>query len=902
MLKSKKPINEDTRLKELQSYGVENIIDKEDFDFLTKIAAKICGTNMAFVSLVFEEKQIFLSKHGLEVSETPRDISFCAHALLKPNDFFIVNDASEDDNFKDNPLVTGSPFIKFYAGKPLVTENGSPIGALCVVDKNPKELSLEEKNLLDSLSKQVMKLLELRKKQRETEAINKRLQKNNTILELTQEASNIGAWELDIETDTVYWSEKVYEIHEIEKDFEQNKSKALDFYHPEDRQNVVDALDKAINKGQDFDIINRLLTAKGNEKWVRSTGRKFENKIVGSFQDITLIKKKELKYKAIFNSAFTFLGFIDPNGILLEVNQSSLDLSNLQAEDILGKYLWDCYWWQISEEAKERVKEKFYVALKGKSVFYEDIVLATNEKPVNVLISLKPIFDENGDIDFILAEGCNIQDVADVRKRFKLAIEGANIATWEYNIQTGETSYNETWASMLGYTLDEFKKSSIETWKNLVHPEDLIKSNKSFEQYIKNDDLYYERENRMRHKDGSWVWVLDRGRIFEWTEDGKPLKMYGIHQNITNLKKNQEALRLSEETFRGNFENAAIGMALIDTLGKLNKVNSKLGEMLGYSKEELLKIKLKNVTHPEDFKNDTESLKKVISKEISNYKTEKRYFKKNGDIVHAIVAISAVRDKSGEVLYFVAQLVDITQIKRVESEIKSLLHITKDQNDRLMNFAHIVSHNLRSHSSGIIGLLEVIEKEEPLFKNNEFLRMVHVGASNLHQTVEDLSNIISINFSKPDLKNVDIQKIVEKSIQSLSKKILDADISVTNNITEETKIWGVPHYLESITLNMITNAIKYKSEDRKSYLKIYSEVNHNHVYLYFEDNGLGINLEKHGDRIFQMYRTFHKHDNARGIGLFISKNQVESMNGEISVDSKVDVGTTFKIKLPHEKN
>ncbi len=532
---------------------------------------------------------------------------------------------------------------------------------------------------------------------------------------------------------------------------------------------------------------------------------------------------------------------------------------------------------------------------------FEDVVLGANDKIINVLVSLKPIFDENGNVDFVLAEGFNIQDVVNVRKRFKLAIEGADIATWEYNIQTGDTKYNHKWSEMLGYSQDELPAFNIKTWEQLIHPDDLVKSRESFEEYLENDDLFYERENRMRHKDGSWIWVLDRGRIFEWTEDGKPLKMYGIHQNITTLKKNEEALRLSEETFRGNFENAAIGMALIDTQGRLNKVNAKLAEMMGYSKEELLKIKLKVITHPGDFKNDTESLKKVISKEISNYKTEKRYFRSNADILHAIVAISAVRDKKGDVLYFVAQLVDITQIKKVEAEIKSLLHITKDQNDRLMNFAHIVSHNLRSHSSGIVGLLDIIETEEPDLKNNDLLKMVQVGAQNLHQAIDDLSNIISINFSKPELRNVNIYNLVEKDIQNLSKKISDSGVEVINNISKGTKVWGVPHYLESIISNLITNALKFRSENRKSFLKISSEADSAYVNLYFEDNGLGINMEKHGDKIFHMYKTFHKSD-SRGIGLFITKNQVESMNGEISVQSKVDVGTTFKIKLPHEKN
>ncbi len=353
MFELSEPTNE--QRKKVKSYVSMEMIDKEDFNFLAKIAARICGTQMSLISMIYDDRLKFLSGHGINVIDIPEDFSFCTYTFNKTDGLHIVKDASKDDNFKKDPLIVNPPHIKFYAGKSLLDDAGKPIGTLCVMDNSPKELDAEQIDLLESLSRQVMKLLESRKKQKETEQLNKELKKNNTILELTQKASKFGAWELDIETDTVIWSERVYEIHEIESDFEQNKNKALDFYPPKDRKRVKQALEKILENGEDFDIVNRLITAKGNEKWVRSTGRRLENKIVGSFQDITEIKKNELKYKAIFDSAFTFLGFIDAEGILFEVNKSPLELSNLKEEDVIGKPLWDCYWWKISKDTQQRL-------------------------------------------------------------------------------------------------------------------------------------------------------------------------------------------------------------------------------------------------------------------------------------------------------------------------------------------------------------------------------------------------------------------------------------------------------------------------------------------------------------------------------------------------------------------
>ena len=180
--------------------------------------------------------------------------------------------------------------------------------------------------------------------------------------------------------------------------------------------------------------------------------------------------------------------------------------------------------------------------------------------------------------------------------------------------------------------------------------------------------------------------------------------------------------------------------------------------------------------------------------------------------------------------------------------------------------------------------------------------MVSRGAENLQQTVEDLSDVISVSFNKANLHAVSLYEVIEKNIDSLSNQIRNANIKIENQVDIDTKIQGVPAYIESIVLNFITNAIKYRSPERDSYLKIYSKVKKDKTILFFEDNGLGMDLKRHGDRLFQMYKTFHTHKDSRGLGLFITKNQIESMNGKIQVESMENVGTTFKIILPNEKN
>jgi GAF domain-containing protein len=223
MKKPEKTKNEGDRLKELEAYDILNAEQEGDFDFLTKMAAQICNTEISLISLFTEDRQLFLSHHGLEHKETSKEYSFCAHALHQPDKLFIIENALEDERFQDNPLVIQEPFIHFYAGVPLVNENGYALGTLCVIDSEPKTLDVEQKKMLKSLANQVMKLLELRKKQIETSNINHELRRNLDLLEETQQANKIGGWELDIATGETIWTEFVYYIHEVPLDFKFDK-------------------------------------------------------------------------------------------------------------------------------------------------------------------------------------------------------------------------------------------------------------------------------------------------------------------------------------------------------------------------------------------------------------------------------------------------------------------------------------------------------------------------------------------------------------------------------------------------------------------------------------------------------------------------------------------------------
>jgi len=260
--------------------------------------------------------------------------------------------------------------------------------------------------------------------------------------------------------------------------------------------------------------------------------------------------------------------------------------------------------------------------------------------------------------------------------QYDLAVSAARLPIWEYDVCSDTVTGNVYWHRTVGHELthDEALRR-VETWLSDIHPDDIERHRKLFTSEAIDHTGFFQSEFRIGLPNGGYKWLLDRGRVVERASDGAPTKVVGISLDIDAQKRMEMDLRESEQRFRGAFEFAAIGMALVAPDGRWLRVNRSLCEIVGYTAEELLATNYQSITHPDDLDTDVGQVRQMLDGSLSHYDMEKRYLHRDGHIVWVLMSVSLVRDAKGQSMYFVSQIQDITDRKLgerrlIESELR----------------------------------------------------------------------------------------------------------------------------------------------------------------------------------------------------------------------------------------
>ncbi len=405
--------------------------------------------------------------------------------------------------------------------------------------------------------------------------------------------------------------------------------------------------------------------------------------------------------------------------------------------------------------------------------------------------------------------------------------------------------------------------------------------------------------------------------MFPVFDEGGELQMvigYGL--NITDRILAEQALKTSRDTFANAFDYSGIGMALISPEGRWLDVNNVLCDMIGYPKDELLQLTLQHITYPDDLHNDHTLVKKLLTRQISTYNIEKRYVSKKKKIILVSLTVSVVWNNDDSARFVIAQVVDITKRKELENELQrknAEMEATRinliNKITQLEDLSHIIAHNLRGPAANIKMLSRGLSAKykgdssesensiSDLFTQEEALELIEESSSALMSSLATLMEITKIILDKEiPYNDCTVTELVNDITTQLYSTIFEKHAQIILNL-EVNNVSYPKAYLENILYNFISNSLKYCRPDVPPEITISTQTKNGKVQVIVKDNGLGIDLGRYADRIFKLNAVFHQGYDSKGVGLYITKTQVESLGGKIEVRSKVNEGTEFIVTL-----
>jgi PAS domain S-box-containing protein len=274
------------------------------------------------------------------------------------------------------------------------------------------------------------------------------------------------------------------------------------------------------------------------------------------------------------------------------------------------------------------------------------------------------------------------------------------------------------------------------------------------------------------------------------------------------------------------------------------------------------------------------------------------YVRKDGSKFPVQLVVTAIKGEAGNINGFLGIATDISDLKSAKSELEILTDKLQKQNEQLLNFAHITSHNLRSPVSNLNTVLTLYKESDDEDEKAVLNKHMETLVAHLSETLNQLVDSLKVQEEKGKEREwIKFDEILAKTKEILVGTIIETHAQVTADFSGAEEIEYPPSYLESIVLNLLSNSIKYRSANRVPEIHFQTYRTEKGLILKVSDNGLGIDLKKHGDELFGLNKTFHAHSEAKGVGLFMTKIQIESMGGSIEAESEVEKGITFTINF-----
>jgi PAS domain S-box-containing protein len=613
--------------------------------------------------------------------------------------------------------------------------------------------------------------------------------------------------------------------------------------------------------------------------------------------------------KATETYAFSYLAkqlpqptaFINSSYELVAVSNTWLDYFDFSQNEIHGKVIFELFDQQEHKHWKTCLKN----CLKGEKEFGIQNITSKTGKEQWFEWTNVPWYDEEENVVGVIIQ------IHDITKRLENELkyeklenllkdqsEIAKVGTWEYNIASDSLFWSDMTKKIHEVTSDyEPNMDSAINFYKQGHSRNTIAM-------LAHNGIHrgesWSQKLKLVTREGKEKWVIAAGKPLY--KDGKVTRLLGTFQDVTEQVEQQIKTKESEQLLRTLIDNLPLNLYIKDSESKKVLVNKAECDYLGVkNSDELIRLSdfemydenIAQISRDEDLQ-VMKTKKPIIGKRTIN-------IKKDGTSTSFLTSKIPLLNLEGDCKGLIGISMDISEIIQKENQLSDLINVTAIQNKKLINFAHIVSHNLRSHTANFSMLVDFLVKEDQESEKERILDMLTKASDNLMDTLENLNEVVDISTNvNLEKKPINLNEQIKRVQENLTAYLHQNDVQIKNKISDKVYVKAIPAYLESIILNLLTNSVKYKHPERNPEIILSTSKQEDNIIFTIEDNGLGIDMEKYGKKLFGMYKTFHNNSDARGIGLYISKNQMEAMGGSIQASSQVNKGSTFSVYFKDE--
>jgi PAS domain S-box-containing protein len=632
--------------------------------------------------------------------------------------------------------------------------------------------------------------------------------------------------------------------------------------------------------------------------------------------------------QTVLDSVPSMIGYWDKNLRNRVANRAYTDWFGVDARSLLGKSMVDL----LGKDLFETNRPYIEAALHGERQQFERSIPRPDGKGKRHSLAnyLPDVVDGEVRGFYVI-----VHDVSEVvesrhaiaqeRERLAHIIDGTNVGTWEWNVQTGEIVINERWAAIIGYSMAELSPISIDTWRIHAHPDDLPQAQALLDQHFKGAQPQYQSVMRMRHKQGHWVWVQSRGGTFTRTPAGEPEWMYGTHQDITAAKEAENQLQQAVAML-GGVLGAATQQSIIatDVEGTLTLFNTGAERMLGYTAQELVGVSSPAPLHlREEVEEYGEELSQRYGYPVQGFRVfvheaerlgfearEWTYVRKDGRQLRVLLSVNTIRDARGNILGYLGIAHDMTERHRQDRALRHAKAAAETASTAKSMFLANMSHEIRTPMNAVLGVAHLLADTSLDDDQRQLLKKLQIAGRSLLGIINDVLDISKIEAGEMTTESVvfHLPELVNELVQLYSPQAQAKGVGLEARGLKglPLALEGDPTRLRQVLSNLVSNAIKFTQQGsvRLEVKRVHSTAPlEPRAWLKFSviDTGEGIS-ETALKNLFMPFAQADASTTRRfggtGLGLSIVKRMAQLMGGEVGVESALGKGSTFWVQLP----